>query len=393
MRLRLHLVLFVAWAAPGCAAPGEPITTGEIAQGSSTSFGASTGLASTTTGSSSSSVGSVTTNAETASAEGTNAEGTNTAETSGAENSTGDVVVPSEAIGWAGVAAEGVDGVIGGAGGPTVVVSSIEALAEEVAGEEPRVIQISGLLNGYVELAGSNKTIEGLPGAELYGGIALFGTAEAPLSNVIIRNLRIVAPPCESDCDEFDALALRWAHHVWIDHCDLWDGTDGNLDITRESDYVTVSWSRFSYSDPELPVRQSNLVGGADEHVDDADDLRVTFHHNWWTDNVAKFMPRIRYGQVHLFNNYYSAVDNDDCIRLGLQANAVIEKNVFEGASLPLGESIDDTAQVRALDNLGTPEPIEDLEIGEAFVPPYPYVPDPVDEVAERVRAEAGAPW
>lgn len=386
VRSGLHLALLVA-TVPACAAPGEPITTGEIVGGTSTSIGAST------TGVLASS-GEITGASEVTSV-GTEEAGTAEASaeaSSGGDSSSGDVEIPSEAIGWAGVAAEGVNGTIGGAGGATVVVTTLEALEEQAAGEEPRIIQISGVLNGYVTLAGSNKTIEGLPGAELYGGISLFGMAEVPLRNIIVRNLRIVAPPCESDCEEYDALSLRWAHHVWIDHCDLWDGTDGNLDITRESDYVTVSWTRFSYSDPELAVRQSNLVGGADEHVEDADDLRVTFHHNWWTENVAKFMPRIRFGQVHLFNNYYTAVDNDDCIRLGLQANAVIEGNVFEGAEHPLGDSVDETAVVRAIGNSATPEPVEDLVIGDAFTPPYPYTLDPVDEVAERVRAGAGTP-
>src|SRR5690606_26981303 len=92
----------------------------------------------------------------------------------------------------ASVPADGFGGVVGGAQGPPVVVTSLEAFVEAAAGDEPKVIQISGTLSGYAEISSSNKTIEGLEGSEWHGGLALYGTAEAPLRNVIVRNLRII---------------------------------------------------------------------------------------------------------------------------------------------------------------------------------------------------------
>ena len=38
------------------------------------------------------------------------------------------------------------------------------------------------------------------------------------------------------------------SHHVWFDHDDISDGSDGNLDITHASDYITISWTKFHYS-------------------------------------------------------------------------------------------------------------------------------------------------
>jgi pectate lyase len=73
---------------------------------------------------------------------------------------------------------------------------------------------------------------------------------------------------------------------------------DGLLDITRESDLVTVSWSRF------LPPRQDQLVGSSDRHTSDEGRLRVTFHHNHW-DGVKERAPRVRWGQVHVLRNLY----------------------------------------------------------------------------------------
>ena len=43
-------------------------------------------------------------------------------------------------------------------------------------------------------------------------------------------------------------MTVTGAQHVWFDHCDVSDGTDGNLDIVTELDFVTVSWTKFHYS-------------------------------------------------------------------------------------------------------------------------------------------------
>jgi pectate lyase len=43
----------------------------------------------------------------------------------------------------------------------------------------------------------------------------------------------------------------------WFDHCDISDGSDGNLDITNGSDLVTVSWTQFHYSTKRTESRRS----------------------------------------------------------------------------------------------------------------------------------------
>jgi len=303
----------------------------------------------------------------------------------------GEVEPGDTALGWAGVGAEGVPrGVVGGAGGDMVTVTSLEELAAAVSREEPLVVSIERNLEGVVRIETSNKTILGAPGVSIDGGLEIVGPDDRFAQNIIVRNLTIRGTNCPDDCSDADAFSVRRATHVWIDHCDISDGDDANLDITEESDYVTVSWTRFSYSTAERDKRESNLVGGSDDDEEDADDLRVTFHHNWWAENVDKHMPRIRFGQVHVVNNYYSAAGSSDCIRLGLAANVRVENNVFDGVEQPIGDPIDPSASALVVGNLAMPVALQNFVEGEVFDPLYSLVPMPADEVAARVRAEAG---
>ncbi len=63
--------------------------------------------------------------------------------------------------------------------------------------------------------------------------------------------------------------------------------------------------------------------------------LRVTFHHNWWAEGVIERMPRVRFGEIHLFNNYYSSSGNNYAIGAGVEAKVVVESNFFENVNDP----------------------------------------------------------
>ena len=46
-------------------------------------------------------------------------------------------------------------------------------------------------------------------------------------------------------------------------------------------------------------------------------------------------MPRVRFGQVHVFNNLFAAPGNNYCVRAARGARLLVEGNTFEGVRSP----------------------------------------------------------
>jgi pectate lyase len=176
----------------------------------------------------------------------------------------------------------------------------------------------------------SNTTIIGIsPDARVLGANFMISN----VSNVIIRNIRFEnAFDCFPQWDPTDGSTGNWnsafdnisilnnATHVWIDHNTFTDGSlldsqeplyfgrefeqhDGELDITKGADLVTVSWNRFTNHDKTM------LIGSTDSPTYDVGKLRVTIHHNDF-ENTIQRLPRVRYGQVHVYNNFYNEAQN-----------------------------------------------------------------------------------
>jgi pectate lyase len=180
---------------------------------------------------------------------------------------------------------------------------------------------------------------------------------------------------------------------VWVDHCSISDGSDGNLDVASGADYVTISWTKFWYSGRRPGGHQfSNLIGSSDNQTSDMGHLRVTFHHDWWADGVGERMPRVRFGQVHLFNNLYTSAQNSYCVGLGVNANILIEDTVFDGVRTTIETSGFSNAAsvVASFANLYVAAyPSPDVGTG-VFSPPYPYTVQPAEMVLTTVMENAG---
>jgi pectate lyase len=301
-------------------------------------------------------------------------------------------VAPS---GWAAVADGDQPSTTGGDGGEVVTVTTTAEFTEQVQLTEARVVLVDGVIGENTRVTiKSNKTIIGLSGAEFHGGLKISGGV-----NVIVRNLKIVGNDCAdspSDCSAgADAFSIGdGAHHIWVDHCDISNGSDGNLDVNGGSDFVTISWTKFWYSGHRAGGHQfSNLVGSSDDEPGDVGHLRVTYHHDWWADNVHERMPRVRYGQVHVFNNLYTARGNSYCVGLGVFANILTEANVFYEVKNPIESSSysNDQSVIASRDNLYVQSAGSNQDRGSGvFTPPYDYAVDVVTDVQNAVESGAG---
>jgi pectate lyase len=298
------------------------------------------------------------------------------------------VAPPAETgpIGWAAVAGAGLSGTTGGRGGASVTATSIEQLQNYAKSASPLMITVSGQLKGTVTVA-ANKTIIGKSGAVLEGSLKIAST-----QNVIVQNLTVKGYNCTDNAvcrDGADAIGVTGSHHIWFDHLDVSNGSDGNLDITKGSDFVTVSWCKFSYSGTGRDHRFSNLIGSADDDTADRGKLNVTFHHNWWGANVDQRMPRTRFGKIHIFNNLYTSAGNSATVASGIEARLLVENNVFSGVNAP--HAVRDGGQLAAAGNIYENTSGDRVTSGSAFAPPYAYQLEATANLATAIRNGAGA--
>jgi len=341
--------------------------------------------------------------------------------------------------GWAAQAG----GTRGGAAAATIVTVTDAAQlrrALDPSSDGSRIVQVDGVIDmsegraysstadqakrGLVRLP-SNTT---LIGAGAASGFVNAHLMVAKVSQVVIRNLNLrnpcdVAPKWDPEDGptggwnaEFDAISVVDARHVWIDHNSFTDAPqtddtlalehgkikqchDGALDIRDASDYVTVSYNHFAQH------AKTMLIGASDKAVGDAGHLRITISNNLF-EHVASRAPRVRYGQVHLFNNYHVGDRRHPVYRHGYSvgvakaARIVSDANVFEiagarGCSSVIGVfaaafeagafrdggSLLNGAPLGACGALGDP----------AWTPPYSFTPLPAAAVPAHVRANAGA--
>jgi pectate lyase len=344
--------------------------------------------------------------------------GAGTGGATGTDAGTGDCTTPppaSQLVGWAAMSSVNPMGTTGGGSATPTMVTTAAAFNTNAGGTVARVLYVTGSLTGNFTV-GSNKTIVGLCGASIHGHIEMNGS-----TNVIFRNLTVVGygvgncaldpsfDPTVGCSSGFDAITvIGGATRVWIDHCDISDGTDGNLDITLGSDLVTVSWTKFHYTartdnggnDSTGPSghRFSDLVGGADNLPGDVGKLNVTWHHDWWADRVSERQPRVRYGKNHIFNSLYTGAGDDYCVRAGMNAQILVENNAFVGISNPqqFNSTVDQTTSfITANNNLytGTSGSKSTGGGGTAFTAPmvpYAYTLDDPATVQAAVMAGAG---
>ena len=208
--------------------------------------------------------------------------------------------------------------------------------------------------------------------------------------NIIIRNITFVGPG-SIDVGGSDLLSFNGAKHCWVDHCSFSDGMDGNFDITQSSDFNTVSWCTFSYTERSYMHQNTNLIGYSDREPTGF--LNTTFAFNWWGQGCVQRMPMIRVGKIHMLNNYFSCTTAGNCINPRKNSEVLIEGNYFE-KGVRRYYSQNDAISVTWADSNHAEEPNkagQPISIGTPVTVPYDYSVAPYADVPAAVKKHAGA--
>ena len=263
-------------------------------------------------------------------------------------------------------------GTTGGKGKSEVTVDNVTDLKAYAKAGNKIIYVKPGTYMGPVEV-GSNVTIYGYQGAIIAQPASGSAMKLSGSKNVIIRNLKFKGAGAHDDDDEDCLQVNHESKNVWIDHVDIYDGHDGNLDITNASDYVTISWTKFSYTSASTGHQFSNLIGNSKTKTTDRGHLNVTIHHTWWADGVVERMPRVRFGKVHVANNLFDSKNASYCVRAAIEADIRIERNVFIGVQKALDLYTSDGAITAAqmIENYEENVKKPQAGTGTAFTPPY----------------------
>ncbi|WP_183564205.1 pectate lyase family protein [Mucilaginibacter sp. SP1R1] len=222
----------------------------------------------------------------------------------------------------------------GGVGGTSVTVTTLDGLRSAVKGNSPKIVYISGAIKSTGDdlvYVGSNTSIIGKPSASVEG-LTLFMET---VSNVIIQDLRLKNYVYDA------GVQIKYSsHHIWVDHCEFscdrsqWGYWGKDIAITRESDFVTVSWCKFH--DNNLSVL---ISGGIVGHEADKGKLHITLHHNYWY-NISEREPTMNYGSVHMFNNYHL---NNDSYSISARAGGTVrtDNEYFSNCHKPITTNLD----------------------------------------------------
>ena len=262
----------------------------------------------------------------------------------------------------------------------------------------------------------SNTSIIGMDNAKLKGVNLVLDS-----DNVIIRNIQFESPydyfPAWDPNDgpegnwnsQYDSISIKGGTHIWIDHSSFQDGPetvekyfgrkyehrDGLVDITNEADYITISYSTFENHNKTM------LIGSSDSKISDEGKLHVTLHHNYFHDVVQR-LPRVRFGQVHVYNNYFASDTTNGeyayayALGVGKKSQIYAENNVadIEGKDYTSFVKVFGGKQLTTVNNMFNGQIIDTFN---DTLTPVDWKPelfttiDPVNEVKENVLHNAGA--
>jgi pectate lyase len=220
---------------------------------------------------------------------------------------------------------------------------------------------------------GSNTTLFGINGGRLHNLTLMLNEVD----NVIVRNLTFDDAfdcfpqwdPTDGDAgnwnSNWDNVSVRRGTNFWFDHNTFTDGDnpdselpvffdrpfqvhDGALDITHTADLVTVSYNVFTNHDKTMLIGSTNNPNNGDPGR-----LNVTVRHNRFDGSVQR-APRVRFGQVDVYNNYYRVPVADPyeySWGVGVDSKTYAENNYFA-----LGPGVDPAEVIAEFDGTAITE-------------------------------------
>ena len=289
-------------------------------------------------------------------------------------------------------------GTTGGAGGAIVTPSSLAELKQYAEDKTtPYVIRITKEFNtgvsvnidatgaisasgatkttyGDIIKLGSNKTLIGIGSGAFFNRI---GIVIQTKSNIVIRNIKFsmkdvpIARTDENkvigwvngaektlsdpDCigmqadDTSYTEANRITRHIWIDHCEFFnedpsvmtdvDRYDGLVDGKNNTSDITISWCYFH------DHHKASLMGKGNS---DDYDRHITYSHNYFK-NILSRLPLIRFGKVHVLNNYMVTSENGTNARIN--SDVYIEGNHYEASKKPVFGKVSESGAATFVNN------------------------------------------
>lgn len=222
---------------------------------------------------------------------------------------------------------------------------------------------------------------------EVYRSSGLFSLNGC--ENIIFRNIAFVGPG-PIDVGGADLLTLsRSTKHVWVDHCSFTDGMDGNFDINSQSDFITVSWCTFQYTDKAFDHKASNLIASSESPSQGVDNLNVTYAYCIWGAGCEVRMPAVRWGTIHLLNNLYDCAGNgSDAVYACIGAEVLLEGNYFCKGVKKIFKAEPNAGPCAFSGNIFK-EKFKPADSGSVKIP-YAYTSIPASKVPSLVRKGAG---
>ncbi|RIJ03308.1 pectate lyase, partial [Clavibacter nebraskensis] len=276
--------------------------------------------------------------------------------------------------------------------GPTARVASVAALRDAIAQHVHHIVITTSLYGGtspvYVDVldsASSGTVIEGAtPTVELVNiQLRIFDlTYAGAIHDVTVRDLTMhgriqdlvaltgAATKPYGVGVNYEAISVRGAAHVTIDHIVAYDTTDDLMSVTRGADDVTISNSTFSYSrayadiDPSItwdwgfglqPLASERLGILVGANAKDSYAVTGHLHVNLVDDHIGPLVrgrPLLR-GDVDVkgvtFDNTQAGSEQYAAIEVGSGGRVVVEGCEFDHSNNPIAIHLDSPSDTYAL--------------------------------------------